>query len=424
MWHSDWREKVKTIVSQCEMAKKYSKSLALADSKTKNNALTLMVNNLRQNQNYILEQNEKDCKRGEEIGISTALLDRLRLTPERIEGMANSIETIRDLDDPVGKILATWERPNGLKISRVTVPLGVFGMIYEARPNVTADAMALGLKSGNGVVLRGSSSAYESNKAVLETMLKGFEDTDISSKTFQLLEDTSREGVKTFVQQKETLSLMIPRGGAGLIKNVVENSLVPTIETGVGNCHVYIDKSADIEKALKVTLNAKLNRPSVCCSCESVLIHKNIAESFLPKLSEELIKAGVEVRGCSVSKNLVKNIASATDEDWACEYLDLIISVKVVDSIEAAISHIDQYGSNHTDAIITEDTTAADKFTKEVDSAVVMVNASTRFTDGGEFGFGAEIGISTQKLHARGPFALPELTTYKYVVQGDGQIRS
>lgn len=414
---------MKTIEDQCKQAHEASTRIALLPSDKKNHILSDMAQAILDQTQSIVAANKKDMVLAKENGLSASLLDRLALTPERIIGISESISTIEKLKDPNGTILDEWTRPNGLKLQKVSVPLGVIGMIYEARPNVTADAIALCIKTGNCIVLRGSSSAYQSNKIISDIMKAVLSTHDAPEKAIQLLENTSREGVSEFVQMNQYLNLIIPRGGASLIQNVIKTATVPTIETGVGNCHTYVDQSAQEADALRIIINAKTQRPSVCCACESVLVHHAIATQFLPKMISELQKLGVECRGCSRTQNIVPSTVPATEEDWGKEYNDLIISIKVVDSTQEAINHINTYGTTHSEAILSESESDISSFTQQVDAAAVLVNTSTRFVDGGEFGFGAEIGISTQKLHARGPMGLPELMSYKYIVIGNGQIR-
>jgi len=371
----------------------------------------------------IIAENKKDIVKGKKNGLSQALLDRLTLTESRIEGMAKGLQLIEQLPDPIGEVIGGWTRPNGLKISKIRVPLGVIGIIYEARPNVTVDVTGLTLKSGNSVVLRGSSSAIHSNLFLVKILKKALSAIGIPDDVFQLIEESSHESVLQLVKMKKYLSLIIPRGGADLIQSVVDSATVPTLETGIGNCHVYVDKDADLTKAEAIVLNAKVQRPSVCNACETLLVHEKIAAQFLPSILLKLQEKGVEIRGCPTTKTLFSNSILATEEDWATEYLDLILAVKIVTDAEQAIHHIARYGTLHSEAIISENFSTIQHFIQQVDAAAIMVNASTRFTDGEEFGFGAEMGISTQKLHARGPVGLPELTTYKYVVEGSGHIR-
>lgn len=412
-----------SIETQCQKAYKVSGILGNASSLLKNVAFEKMAGAILAHQDLILQANQKDIELGKQNGLSAALLDRLALNERRIQDISDSFLTVKDLADPVGEMMAGWTRPNGLRISKVRVPLGVIGIIYEARPNVTADAIGLCIKTGNCVVLRGSSSAYHSNKAIADTLKTALRETGLPEDAIQLLEDTSRDSVKEFLTMNRYLSVVIPRGGAGLIQTVVQSATVPTIETGVGNCHVYVDESANLKSALDIILNAKVQRPSVCNACETLLVHQKVAGDFLPKAIQALQEQKVEIRGCTKTKALVSSVKLATEDDWKTEFLDLILAVKVVDSLEEAIAHINTYGSKHTEAIVSENVSAINQFKQHIDAAVVMVNASTRFTDGGEFGFGAEMGISTQKLHARGPMGLAELTTYKYIVEGNGHIR-
>jgi glutamate-5-semialdehyde dehydrogenase len=413
----------RSIESQCKQAFESSANLGTLSSQVKNDALVAMADAIRANIPTILEANQRDIDNGIANGLSTALIDRLKLNEERLQGVADSVLEIAALKDPIGETLTGWKQPNGLEISKIRVPLGVISIIYEARPNVTVDAIALAIKTGNAIVLRGSSSAYESNKALSDAMRTAAESVGISGDAIQLLDDTTREGVQTLIKMDDYLNLVIPRGGAGLIQSVVKNATVPAIETGVGNCHVYVDKDADFDKAHPIVLNAKTHRPSVCNSAESLLVHKDIAKEFLPQCLKALSDAGVEIRGCSETQALFPSAKAATDEDYVTEFLDLVISVKVVESLEGALEHIKTFGSHHSEAIVSENVTSIQSFIDHVDAAAVLVNASTRFTDGGVFGFGAEMGISTQKTHARGPMGLPELTSYKYIVKGDGHIR-
>ena len=414
---------MQSVYDQCEKAYGASLSLTSLSTTVKNNTLSQMGQAILQNESYILAENAKDVAEGLKNGLTTAMIDRLTLTPKRLADIADSIHVIEKSSDPIGEILGGSTRSNGLRITKIRVPLGVVGIIYEARPNVTADAVALCVKTGNAVVLRGSSTTYRSNLAIATVLKNAASQEGFPSEAIQLLEDVSRQGVSEFVKLKQFLSVMIPRGGADLIQNVVSTSLVPTIETGVGNCHIYVDKSADLTKAIPIILNAKVQRPSVCNSCETVLIHQDHATTFLADLVAHLEKAGVEIRGCARTKAFFPHVKEAIRSDWENEFLDLILAVKIVDSLEEAILHIHQYGTKHSEAILSENLHAVTVFQQQVDAAAVIVNASTRFVDGGEFGFGAEMGISTQKLHARGPMGLPELTTYKYLVLGDGHTR-
>lgn len=375
------------------------------------------------NQKKILSANEKDVLKAEKGGMSPGMVDRLRLTVERIEAMAEGMLQVAELEDPIGEVEEMKKRPNGLLIGKKRVPLGVVGIIYEARPNVTADAFALCFKTGNAVILRGGSDALHSNIAVVEALKEGLHQQGLTEDSVQLITDTDRETVKKLMKMNEYVDVLIPRGGAGLIRTVVENSTVPVIETGTGNCHIYVDESADFQMALDIIFNAKTQRIGVCNACESLLVHRKIAEEFLPLLKNRLDEKHVEIRADQDAVGIVPSFIPATEQDWGMEYLDYIVSLKLVDSVEEAITHINRYNTGHSEAIITKDYGNAQKFLDEVDAAAVYVNASTRFTDGFEFGFGAEIGISTQKLHARGPMGLKELTTTKYIIYGNGQVR-
>lgn len=371
----------------------------------------------------ILAANALDVAAAREAGMSESLLDRLRLTEDRVKSMAKAVKEVAEAPDPVGSILSGETRPNGLKIEKITVPLGVVGIIYEARPNVTSDAAALCMKAGNAVILRGGKEALRSNQAVVKVLREALEGNGLPADCVQLVEDTSRDSARELMGLTEYLDVLIPRGGAGLIRAVKEGSRVPVIETGVGNCHVYVDQTADIPMAAEIIFNAKTSRPSVCNAIETVLVHKNIAEKALPEIKARLDEKPVELRGCPRTQAILPGIKAAREEDWATEYLDTILAVRVVDSLDEALAHIDRYSSGHSECIVTEDYSAAQRFLSEVDSAAVYVNASTRFTDGGEFGLGAEIGISTQKLHARGPMGLEQLTSYKFLIRGNGQVR-
>jgi glutamate-5-semialdehyde dehydrogenase len=413
---------MKSISIQCEAAYKTKQTLAKLPTATKNAAIAAMAAALIAEQSTILTANAEDIALGVETGLSAALRDRLRLTSERIQGIADSLLSIHDLQDPIGDSIQGWQRPNGIRISQIRVPLGVVGMIYEARPNVTADAIGLCIKTGNAVVLRGSSSAYRSNRAMVTVMNAAAVAAGIPDGAIQLLEDCSREGVQTFVKMTDYLDLVIPRGGAGLIQEVVQHATVPAIETGVGNCHIFVDADADHDQALAIIHNAKTQRPSVCNSAETLLVHRDIAAVFLPKLAIHLGNT-VSLRGCSQTCQILPTAMPATDADWDTEYLDLILAIRVVDDVHTAVTHIAQHGTLHSEAILSNNYSHIQLFIQSVDAAAVLVNASTRFVDGGEFGFGAEIGISTQKLHVRGPMGLLSLTTGKYVVEGNGQIR-
>lgn len=411
---------VEKLGKKAKKAKYYLQDL---DSNKKNETLNKMADNLISNSNYILEQNKLDVDEMIKKKSTSALIDRMTLSYERIVDMATGLKTTAKLDDPIGENLETIKRPNGLLINKVRVPIGVIAIIYEARPNVTSDAAGLCIKTGNAVVLRGGSEAINSNKAIVnvlnETLLQlGFIEGCIS-----LIEDTSREVAKDLMKCNKYIDLLIPRGGASLINSVIENATVPIIETGVGNCHVYVDDDCNFNDALDIIVNAKTQRPAVCNSIETILINEQIAKEFLPRIIKKLESFNVEIRGCKKTKEIIENVETATEADWYKEYLDFTLACKVVKDVDEAITHINKYNSKHSESIITNNKINAKKFTKQVDAAVVYVNASTRFTDGAEFGFGAEIGISTQMLHARGPMGLKELTSYKYIVKGNGQIR-
>ncbi len=412
-----------TLETYGARAKSAERILMTATTAEKNEALSAIANALSQNAAYILEENEKDLAAGRANGMQPSLLDRLALSAARIQGMADGVRAVVELPDPVGTVLSETVRPNGLKIQKVTVPLGVIAVIFEARPNVTSDAASLCLKSGNAVILRGGKEAIHSNTAIASVMRKALEDTALPADCIQLLEDTSREGATALMQLNQYVDVLIPRGGAGLIRAVVENASVPVIETGVGNCHIYVDKDADLTMAAEIVYNAKTSRVSVCNSAESLLVHSAVAAEALPKIKARLDEKQVELRGDARAREILPDIVPAEESDWGKEYLDYKMSVKIVDSLDEAIAHIFKYSTGHSECIVTENPKAAEQFLNEVDSAAVYHNASTRFTDGGEFGFGAEIGISTQKLHARGPLGLPQLVSMKYKIYGDGQIR-
>ena len=404
-------------------AKKAARVLMNAGAK-KDEALKAIAKALRENSQAIIAANDIDIENGKKAGLTASLLDRLKLDEGRISGMADGVEQVAAQPDPIGRVIEGRTLKNGLQIEKITVPMGVIGIIYEARPNVTSDAAALCLKAGSAVILRGGKEAINSNKAVMSVMCDAVESVGLPRDCVALVEDTSRQSATELMQLSDYLDVLIPRGGAGLIKSVVENAKVPVIETGVGNCHVYVDASADIDMAAKIIFNAKTQRPSVCNAIETVLVHKDIAEKALPAIKAELDKKNVELRGCERTRGILGDcVVPATENDYAVEFLDYILAVKVVDSIDDALDHLAKYSTGHSESIITSDYAAANKFTSGVDSAAVYVNASTRFTDGGEFGLGAEIGISTQKLHARGPMGLNELTSMKFIIRGNGQVR-
>lgn len=404
-------------------AKEAEKTLMIATTEQKNKALKYIAQALIENADEIIQANTIDLENGKKNGMSEAMLDRLKLDKDRIKGMAKGVEDVVLLPDPVGRVLSETTRPNGLNIKKVSTPLGVIGVIFEARPNVTSDAAALCLKSGNTVILRGGKEAINSNRIIAKTMRKAVKKSGLSEDVIQLVEDTSRESANALMQMNEYVDVLIPRGGAGLIQAVVKNATVPVIETGVGNCHIYIDKDANVDMAADIVYNAKTNRVSVCNAAESLLIHKDIAKEALPKIKAKLDEKSVELFGDEEAVNIAKGIEKATERDWGTEYLDYKMSVKIVNSLDEAVDHIYKYSTGHSECIVTENKEAAEEFLNKVDSAAVYVNASTRFTDGGEFGFGAEIGISTQKLHARGPIGLPELQSFKYKIYGNGQVR-
>lgn len=413
-----------TVIEQMgAKAKKAARVLSVAGSK-KDLALNSIADALIEHKDEIIKANNIDIEYGKEIGLTPSLIDRLTLGEDRIKGMADGVRKVSSLPDPIGNVISGNTLPNGLTVTRVKVPLGVIGIIFEARPNVTADAASLCLKAGNAVILRGGKEAINSNKAIAKIMRDAVEKVGLPKDSIQLIEDTTRQSSTELMQLSDYLDVLIPRGGAGLIKAVVENSKVPVIETGVGNCHVYVDKYADIDMASEIIFNAKTSRPSVCNAIETILVHKDIAKDALPKIKEKLDTKNVQIRGCKTTKEILgDDIVDAEESDYYTEFLDYILACKVVDSIDEGIAHIAKYSSGHSECIITNDYARANKFKKEVDAAAVYVNASTRFTDGGEFGLGAEIGISTQKLHARGPMGINELTSSKFIVEGNGQIR-
>lgn len=406
----------------CEKAAKAKYKVQRLSEEEKNQALRAVADKLLKEKGTILSENEKDLEAGRKKRMHPGLLDRLALTEDRIKGMAEGLLQIAELPDPIGELMETFERPNGLHIEKRRVPMGVIGIIYESRPNVTADAFGLCFKSGNAVILKGGSDAICSNKAITQVIRDALEECGIVKEAISLIADTDRQVTLAFMKMKQYVDLLIPRGGAGLIRSVVENSTIPVIETGTGNCHIYVDEDADLAKAVPIIINAKTQRIGVCNACESLVIHEKIREAFLPELKKALDEKKVEIRGDEKTREVI-DCTPATEEDFATEYLDYILSVKTVKSVNEAIEHINRYSTRHSEAIITENSEHAGIFLKEVDAACVYVNASTRFTDGFEFGFGAEIGISTQKLHARGPMGLKELTSYKYEITGNGQIR-
>ncbi|RKI80984.1 glutamate-5-semialdehyde dehydrogenase [bacterium 1xD42-87] len=420
MGTAEINEYLKSLGTKAQTAKTVLQGLT---TEQKNHALTQAADALVQESERILSANEKDCARAEENGMAEGLLDRLKLTGARMEAMAEGLRQIASLPDPVGEVMETFDRPNGLHIEKVRVPMGVIGIIYEARPNVTADAFGLCFKTGNAVILKGGRDAFYSNQAVTAVIGETLEKEGIDKNAILLIENNDRAVTTAFMKMKEYVDVLIPRGGAGLIRSVVENSTIPVIETGTGNCHIFIDESADLAKAVPIVINAKTQRIGVCNACESLLVHEKIADKILPALGKALLEKKVEIRGDEAVRAQIPEAHTVAEEDYGTEYLDLILSVKTVASLEEAIAHINKYNTGHSDSILTQDQTHAQKFLREVDSACVYVNASTRFTDGFEFGFGAEIGISTQKLHARGPMGLKELTSYKYQITGTGQVR-
>jgi len=409
---------------QVQKAKKAAQLLATVSTQKKNDFLGDLAQRLEGEQSRIEQENQKDVKIAAENNMESGFIDRLILNKKRIHGMADGLRQVAALADPIGEVMSGWKRPNGLLVTKVRVPLGVLAIIYEARPNVTIDSIGLGIKSGNALVLRGSSSTLNSNRLLTLLARESLLQCSLPENSVQLIESTSHDDIAQLLALREFIDVAIPRGGAGLIHNVVNHSQVPVIETGVGNCHVYVDKEADLAMAERIVVNAKTQRPSVCNAAETLLVHQGIAKVFLPQITSSLKQAGVEIRGCEQARQIIPDLIPATDEDWKIEYLDLIIAIKVVKDLNEAIEHINTYGTHHSESIITENYSNARNFMDKIDSAAVYVNASTRFTDGEQFGLGAEIGISTQKLHARGPMGLQELTTIKYVVYGTGQIRN
>lgn len=411
------------VKAKAQAAKQAAAKLAVTSTAVKNAALLAMAAALEAQQSEILAANERDMTAAAAKGMKSSMLDRLKLTAERISGMADGLRQVAGLADPVGNVIDGKTLPNGLHITKIRVPLGVIGIIYEARPNVTADAAGLCLKSGNAVILKGGSDAMESNKTVAAILAQAAEGAGIPAGSIQFIDTSDRQAVQDLIHMNGLVDVVIPRGGAGLIQAVVRNASVPVIETGAGVCHTYVDKDADVEMAMKIAFNAKVQRPSVCNAMETLLVHKDIADKFLPMMLMMYNSSAVEIRGDEAVQEYSGQVHPATEEDWSTEYGDLRLSVKIVDSIEEAMAHIAKYGTGHSECIVTDNYQAAQLFQYTVDAAAVYVNASTRFTDGNEFGFGAEIGISTQKLHARGPMALPELTSTKYLINGNGQVR-
>jgi glutamate-5-semialdehyde dehydrogenase len=411
------------ILEICKKARAASLELAKLSTETKNNALCRMANALETNADRILSANREDAEAARAKGMKLALLDRLTLDKRKIETMARGLREVAALPDPVGAILNSWTRPNGLIISQIRVPLGVVGVIYESRPDVTSDASGICIKSGNAVILRGGSEAINTNIAIGAVLRDALANTNVPVDALQVVSSTERSVAEEFMQMREYVDVLIPRGGADLIKTVLAKAHVPVIETGTGNCHVYVEEDADLERAILIVINAKCQRPGTCNAAEKLLVHSSIAEGFLPRVIAALRAKGVEVRGCEKTVKIVPDVKPATEEDWYTEYSDLIIGVKVVNDLDEAIAHINKYGTKHSDSILTASFEKAKRFFREVDSAAVYWNASTRFTDGNQFGLGAEIGISTQKLHARGPMSVQHLTTTKYVILGSGQIR-
>ena len=411
------------LLKKGERARSASFRLAVTDTKTKNDALIRIADALVEKSELIIEENKKDLINAKKNGISDAFLDRLMTDKARIIKMADGVRAVKELPDPIGEVIEEYKRPNGLIIQKKRVPIGVIAIIYEARPNVTVDAAALCLKSSNTVILRGGSEAINTNKALIKIMQEAAYGQGIPEGSIELIEDTSREAAAGLMRLNGYVDMLIPRGGKGLIKAVVENATVPVVETAAGNCHIYVDRDADLDMAERILVNAKVQRPSVCNAAETLLIDKAVADKFLPRAVSALTRNNVEIRACEEARRMMPQLKAASEEDWYTEYNDYIISLKIVDGVGEAIGHINKYNTKHSEAIITENKKTAERFFSEVDAAAVYHNASTRFTDGFEFGFGAEIGISTQKMHARGPMGLKELTSVKYVVRGNGQIR-
>jgi glutamate-5-semialdehyde dehydrogenase len=417
---NNWQQ---ILTNQGQKAGKAARALAITPTTVKNKALLAMADALEHNTEEILHANQLDLQQGEKNGLTKALLERLSLTPVRIKDMADGIREIAALPDPIGEVTGISKRPNGLEVGRIRTPIGVIGIIYESRPNVTADAAALCLKAGNAVILRGGEEALNSNRVIAATISAAAVKAGLEEGAIQLIDSEDRDAVLYMMKMHEYLDVLIPRGGKGLKAVVMENASVPVIMTGMGNCHVYVDQYADLKKAALIVMNAKVQRPSVCNAAEKLLVHESVAEQFLPDMIKELQDAGVSIHGCERTRKIAPDVIPAVAADWDEEYLDLILAVKVVNSLDEAIDHINTYGTGHSEAIISENYTNVRRFMSAVDAAAVYANASTRFTDGNVFGFGAEIGISTQKLHARGPMGLPELTTTKFIIYGNGQIR-
>lgn len=411
------------LINQGQKARRAARFLANASTSVKNQALQRMADQMEAEQDAIMAANQLDLELGQQQGLSAVLLERLTLNPGRVKDMAQGLRDVAALPDPIGETITSSRRPNGLDISRVRTPIGVIGIIYESRPNVTADAAALCLKSGNAILLRGGEEALNSNRVIARIISAAAAETGIPEGAIQLVDSEDRQAAVFMMKMHQYLDVLIPRGGKGLKQAVLENAIVPIIMTGMGNCHVYVDEFADLNKAQPIVFNAKVQRPSVCNAAETLLVHHKIAARFLPGMLNALEAAGVEIRGCEKTREIVPGIKAASLQDWEEEYLDLVLAVKVVAHLDEAINHINQYGTGHSEAIVSENYSCVRRFLNEVDAAAVYANASTRFTDGGEFGMGAEMGISTQKLHARGPMGLKELTTTKFIIQGDGQIR-
>ena len=413
-----------TVVGMAKASRAASLEIAKCPSDKKNEVLVAIANNIEKRTSHIQEENQKDLARAKKMGLTDAMIDRLTVTDATIKSMSQGLREVAQLNDPVGSTSKAWLRPNGLKVSRMRIPLGVIGIIYESRPNVTIDAAGLCLKAGNAVILRGGSEALSSNQALAGIVGQVLGETGLPPETVQVVPVRDRKAVNVLLNQEEFVDLIIPRGGEGLIRFVVEHSTIPVLKHYKGVCHVFVDEGADIEMAQEICYNSKVQRPGVCNAMETMLVHQSMAQEFLPKMAERFVKTGVEIRGCPETCRILPGAHKAGESDWPEEYLDLILAVRVVEDMEQAISHIAEYGSSHTEAVVTRDFNRGNRFVREVDSSVVLVNASTRFNDGGELGLGAEIGISTSKLHAFGPMGVEELTTTKFLVFGDGQVRS